>query len=170
RRAIAQAEACLLAEFKTDGELNEQRRQSKYFAGAALAHRRYRRQGRAIEHRCYRLRQGRRDRGMTLDVVGKPREDDAARDALRQRRSERGHRPEGRLARMRAPFVRAEADPGELTIARGHAIDGEIRIAVDEPQERGPAFRHALERRVGEGHRLPLPCNTLVTVDRKVSP
>jgi len=107
---------------------------------------------------------------MTFDVVGEAREDDAARDALRQRRSERGHRSEGRLARMGATFVRAEADPRKLTVARGHAVDREIRIAVDEMQERGPALCHALKGSIGEGHRPPQPCNAMVTVDRKVGP
>ena len=105
---------------------------------------------------------------MAFDEIGEPGKNDTAGHALGQRRSESNIGAIGRFARLLFSFSRGVAQTGELPVATGHTIDGDVRIAVDQMQELTAGLRHPVHGAPGKGHAFALPGSSPEVVEGEV--
>jgi len=168
RRAVDEGQHLLLAQRHPLGEAVEEGRQDGDLAGSALTRHADLGQRPRPEHAGYRRRDLGRDRRMALDIIGEPGEDDAARDPLGQRWAEGDEGAVRSMLGMLFALLGRQPLAGELTIAAGHAIDGDLRIAVEEIEKLLPGLAHARQRCRGEIRGIAAPGDALEILEGEV--
>ena len=134
-------------------------------AGTAVAERRHRRQGLAVEQARHRPRQARRYGGMALDNVGQAGQHHAARHPIGQRFAERGHGRDRRPPCVLLALFGCVAQMGHLPVSGGHPVDHQIRVALQQRQEGAARPIDRVQGALVQAHRLAPPGNPAKRLD-----
>ena len=157
RRAVDQGAALLDLEIEARGELGEERVEGQDLAGPALARGGHAGQGPAVQHGGDGERDARRGGRMAVEEIGQARQHDPAHHPLGQGVAEGGGGGEGLEAGMALALLQGQPPARQLAHGRGHAIDDEIGVLVDELQEGLPALGDPLQRGLADPHGFALP-------------